>query len=100
MPVQGDSGASDSIGRRWVVSGRVQGVGFRHHVWTEARRLAVVGDVRNLPDGRVAIRAHGRASALEQLLDAVRRGPRWGRVETIEESDLEPDSTFDEFTVR
>jgi acylphosphatase len=88
------------IGRRWIVSGRVQGVGFRHHVWTAARRLHVVGDVRNLPDGRVQIRAQGRATALGELLDAVRVGPRWGRVEAIEESDLDVDCAFDEFSVR
>ena len=88
------------IGRRWVVSGRVQGVGFRHHVWTEAQRLAVVGDVRNLPDGRVAIRARGQAAAIERLKEAVQRGPRWGRVESIEESALEPECVFDAFLVR
>ena len=91
---------SEVIGRRWIVSGRVQGVGFRHHVWTAARRLDVVGDVRNLPDGRVEIRAQGRATALDELLEAVRVGPRWGRVEAIEASDLDGDRAFDEFTVR
>jgi acylphosphatase len=99
MPLGGDSPAEE-IGRRWIVSGRVQGVGFRHHVWTAAQRLSVVGDVRNLPDGRVAIRARGRAAALEELLAAVRRGPRWGQVEAIEESTLDPDAAFDEFSVR
>jgi acylphosphatase len=88
------------IGRRWIVSGRVQGVGFRHHVWTAARRLDVVGDVRNLPDGRVQIRAQGRATALDELLEAVRVGPRWGRVEGIEASDLDAGCAFDEFSVR
>ena len=100
MPLRDDSTSGGEIGRRWLVSGQVQGVGFRHHVWTEACRLDVVGDVRNLPDGRVAIRACGSAAALDRLLEAVRRGPRWGRVESIDESILEPDCGFDEFTVR
>ncbi len=93
--------ASDEIeGRRWIVTGRVQGVGFRHHVWTSAQDLSVVGDVRNLPDGRVEIRAQGRAAALERLLEAVRRGPRWGRVDAIEVAALEPGVHFDAFSVR
>jgi len=92
--------ASESVGRRWVVAGRVQGVGFRHHVWTAAQRLQVHGEVRNLTDGRVEIRAQGSAAALGELREAVRRGPRWARVETIEESVLDPAERFEEFRVR
>jgi acylphosphatase len=86
--------------RRWVVSGRVQGVGFRHHVWTAARSLDVVGDVRNLADGSVEVRAVGSAEALERLLAAVRRGPRWGRVDSVESTALDPEIRFDGFDVR
>jgi len=87
-------------GRRWIVSGRVQGVGFRHHVWMAAQALSVVGDVRNLADGRVEIRARGPAAALERLLEAVRSGPRWARVEAIVVAPLGAESRFEEFSVR
>lgn len=57
------------------VSGRVQGVGFRH--WTQGRaaRLGLRGWVRNLPDGRVELWARGSAEAVEALLAACAEGP-------------------------
>lgn len=96
----GDSRSSDEIGRCWIVSGRVQGVGFRHHVRVEAQRLGVVGDVRNLADGRVEIRARGARGSIERLLDAVRRGPRWACVASVEDGALDAQERFDEFRVR
>lgn len=58
----------------WV-SGMVQGVGYRFFAERIARRLAVDGLVRNLPDGRVEVIAEGPRHALEQLLADLRRGP-------------------------
>ncbi|MCP3979970.1 MAG: acylphosphatase [bacterium] len=85
---------------RWLVSGRVQGVGFRYHVIREARRLGVRGDVRNLADGRVEVRAGSEAGPLEELKQAVARGPRFARVDGIEEKELEGPAGLDEFEVR
>jgi len=78
----------------------VQGVGFRWYVLETARRCGVEGDVRNLPDGRVEIRAKGSASRLASLLDEIRRGPRSSRVDDVLESMLDTDQGFDGFTVR
>ena len=58
-----------------IVHGRVQGVGFRWFVRTEARRLGLAGWVRNLPDGTVEMRASGIAQFLAALEQAVQRGP-------------------------
>ena len=99
MP-RGDSRSEKEAGRHWIVSGRVQGVGFRHHVRTEARRLGLVGDVRNLSDGRVEIRARGPREAIERLLASVRRGPRWARVDAIEDGALSTKDAFVDFTIR
>jgi acylphosphatase len=68
-----------------VVLGRVQGVGFRAFVLRHARDLALTGWVRNRFDGAVEILAEGTRSALETLVEAVRRGPTAARVATIEE---------------
>ena len=65
------------------VSGSVQGVGFRFFVMQEARRLGLAGRVRNLPDGRVEVRARGEQGALEQLVLALRQGPRLARVSGV-----------------
>lgn len=72
---------------RWIVSGRVQGVGFRWFVLRRAEPLGVHGWVRNLSDGRVEIVAAGPAAAISALDAAVRSGPRFGRVDGVESTE-------------
>jgi len=84
----------------WLVSGRVQGVGFRYHVLHSARRFGVIGDVRNLADGRVEIRAAGPGDDIAELLAAVRTGPPGSQVRSIETRDLEQGLNFDTFMIR
>lgn len=72
-----------------VVSGRVQGVGFRWFVRQEARRLGVSGWVRNLPDGRVELTAGGEPGAVRRLLEHVRVGPSSAQVDGLAEKPLE-----------
>src|SRR3989454_12723888 len=59
----------------WV-RGVVQGVGFRVFAGRGARRMGLVGLVRNLPDGRVEILAEGPRVTLEAFITEVRRGPQ------------------------
>jgi acylphosphatase len=66
------------------VRGRVQGVGFRYFVNSQAHKLGVTGWVRNLPDGRVELVAEGLATNLEALLLAVGQGPAGARVDKVE----------------
>lgn len=73
-----------ALARRYLVSGRVQGVAFRHHAKLEARALGLDGLVRNLPDGRVECIARGPAPALERLEAFLRRGPPAAVVERVE----------------
>jgi acylphosphatase len=70
-------------GRRYVVSGRVQGVGFRFFARDAAAREGINGWVRNLPDGSVEIEAHGDYEALIRFERAIRRGPAGARVEDV-----------------
>ncbi|MBD3222921.1 acylphosphatase [bacterium] len=58
-----------------TVTGRVQGVAFRHHTRLVAERLGLVGWVRNQPDGSVWIMAEGPRERLEQLLNWAADGP-------------------------
>ena len=78
---------------RLLVSGRVQGVGFRWFVRERARRLGLAGRVRNLADGAVEIVARGAESDVALLLEVVRRGPEGARVDDVAELPLpEPPS--------
>lgn len=81
------------IARQWLVSGHVQGVGFRHHTKLVARQLDLAGWVRNLPDGRVACQAQGPLERVLELEAFLRRGPALATVTLLEgrEVDLEPE---------
>jgi acylphosphatase len=74
------------ICRQWLVSGRVQGVGFRWFVLREGGALSLDGTVRNLPDGRVEVVARGAAGVLDDLAARLRRGPRGARVSSLAEA--------------
>jgi acylphosphatase len=73
---------------RYIVSGRVQGVGFRWFVMREATRLDLAGYVRNLPDGSVEVVAEGPPAGLASLESALRHGPPAARVQAVDKSDL------------
>lgn len=67
-----------------LVSGRVQGVGFRYFVERIARSMGVVGEVRNLGDGRVEIQAEGEEATLEAFLQKVGEGPGLSHVASVD----------------
>jgi acylphosphatase len=69
--------------RRYVVSGRVQGVGFRWFVEREAAILGIAGWVRNCDDGRVEVMATGTRDQLSTLDGRLREGPRAARVDEV-----------------
>ena len=73
--------------RRWIVRGRVQGVGFRYFAQRAAARLGLTGYARNLDDGRVEIYAAGPDEQLSQLAGLLYRGPRWADVRGVEEQE-------------
>jgi acylphosphatase len=74
-----------SEAKRWLVSGRVQGVGFRYFVQAKATELALAGWTRNLDDGRVEVYAAGPAERLSDLAAALHLGPRMADVRIVEE---------------
>jgi acylphosphatase len=88
------------VARRYLISGRVQGVGFRFFAEAAAAREGVRGWVRNLPDGRVEISAEGDAEALERFERQVRHGPPRARVDRVDTEDSLPSGQTGGFTVR
>ena len=75
---------------RAIISGRVQGVGYRAYCSRTAVGLGVDGTVRNRPDGTVEVVAEGDPDAVDALLDWCRGGPRYARVRSVESTSEEP----------
>ena len=86
--------------RRFLVRGRVQGVGFRWFVEREAHILQITGWVRNNPDGSVEVLAVGTPQQLAGLRTRLQEGPRAARVDNVNESEAVPVSGLNSFQVR
>jgi len=85
--------------RRFVVRGRVQGVGFRWFVEREAHMLGIAGWVRNNFDGSVEVLAMGSCDQLSGLRLRLRQGPRAARVDDVEETDAKPVAGLNSFRI-
>jgi len=83
-----------------IVHGRVQGVSFRYYALNRARELALVGYVRNRPDGSVEVVAEGTRADLDSMLAFLRSGPRSAFVTEVETSWTAATGGFDRFEVR
>lgn len=87
--------------RQFIVSGQVQGVGFRAATRERAAALGLAGWVRNLADGRVEACATGDAGALDALRDWLADGPPAARVERVDQIPMTNDDNAPQpFTVR
>jgi acylphosphatase len=78
------------VARRYFVSGRVQGVGFRFFVEDVARREGVSGYVRNLADGRVEALVEGDVMSVGRVEAALWQGPRGARVDAVTTDEVAP----------
>ena len=85
--------------RRYIVHGRVQGVGFRWFVEREAGLLGLAGWVRNNDDGTVEALARGSAEQLESLSRKLHEGPRAARVERVEEAEAGSEGELKSFSI-
>ena len=85
--------------RRYIVTGRVQGVGFRWFVEKEAREISVSGWVRNNQDGSVEVLASGTPDQLDRLRKALQQGPRAGRVDEVQQFEVEQEHNEKSFRI-
>ena len=88
------------IARRYLVRGRVQGVGFRFYVQERAAAEGVHGYVRNTDDGGLEALVEGDEEAVERVDHALRTGPRGARVEDVEYDMVAPQYRATGFTIR
>jgi acylphosphatase len=72
---------------RFLISGRVQGVGYRYFAERSARETGVTGWARNLDDGRVEVHANGTVAQLEDFEARLRMGPRFADVRSVESNE-------------
>jgi acylphosphatase len=88
------------VARRLLISGRVQGVGFRYFVETRAQAEGVHGWVRNLDDGRVEALIEGDRESVDRVELAVRRGPPHAHVDDVVTEIAVPSGRATGFRVR
>ena len=86
--------------RRWLVSGTVQGVGFRFFVQHKATALGLAGWARNLNDGRVEVYADGEPERLDDLGAALYVGPTGAQVRGVEWLDTKRAQSASGFSIR
>lgn len=91
-----DAGGWGAAARRFVVSGRVQGVGYRAFAARVARALKIQGGARNLDDGSVEVIASGAVHALDRLEAALGEGPRLARVTRVDAEMLDSGPSADD----
>jgi acylphosphatase len=88
------------VARRFLVSGRVQGVGYRYFAQDAARHEGLHGYAANQDDGTVEVQAEGEAEALERFERKLRQGPSRSRVEHVRIDEVPPDQGNTGFSIR
>jgi acylphosphatase len=88
------------VGRRLLISGRVQGVGFRYFTRDVATREGLTGWVRNLADGRVQAYLEGEAESVTRVERLLRRGPGSGHVTDVAAVDEPAGGGYATFEIR
>ena len=84
--------------KRWILYGRVQGVGLRHFIRVNALRLKLEGYVKNLFDGSVEVVAQGEEEKVKELKKIILRGNGFSKVEDIKEDDF-PIGNYGDFHI-
>jgi len=88
------------VAKRFVVTGRVQGVGFRWFVQETAALEGASGWVMNRPDGAVEALVQGEAEAVQRVERKIRRGPPSARVQNVDVFDETPSDRTGSFVIR
>jgi acylphosphatase len=86
--------------KRFLVAGRVQGVGYRNFARHYARKMGLTGYAANLADGRVEVEADGPEPSLLQLEVMLRRGPPLARVTEITATVADAGEPYTDFGIR
>ncbi len=84
---------------KMIVEGRVQGVGYRHFIYTHAKQLAVKAYVKNLVDGRVEIMAIADNAIISDLIKIAKKGPSFSWVYNIQCIEVSINKDYNDFEI-
>ena len=87
------------VARKFIISGVVQGVGYRFFAQRAAARHQVTGYIKNLPDGRVEALVEANEKSVEAFKHDLTAGPNYSNVGHIEEIVLEPTNLYSSFRI-
>ncbi|MBK8466638.1 MAG: acylphosphatase [Chloracidobacterium sp.] len=87
------------IARKYLISGQVQGVGYRYFAQRSSAKHQIRGYVKNLKDGRVEVLVEGNTAAVEAFRQDLAAGPANSRVGQIEELVIEPSNLYSTFRI-
>ena len=90
----------DFVKAEFIITGYVQGVGFRYFVQQNAKRLNIKGYVENLMNGNVQVIAEGKKDAVEELHKILQQGPSRAYVQSVEFTYLDYNHEFDDFAIK
>ncbi|MCC6276931.1 MAG: acylphosphatase [Oligoflexia bacterium] len=86
--------------KRVLISGKVQGVGFRFHSFERAVALGLKGWVQNLPDGRVELVIFGESSAIDEMLSWAQKGPPSADVKKVDVESFAGEDPKEDFFIK
>ena len=83
-----------------IITGKVQGVGFRNFTQLNARQLGINGYAKNLPNGTVEVVAEGDKAQLDALVALIKKGPRYARVDSLDIDERPFTGEYESFGIR
>jgi len=87
------------VARKFLITGNVQGVGYRFFAQRAAARHQIVGYVRNRADGAVEALAEGPAKDVDEFRNDLAAGPQWASVDNVEEISIDPTGRYSSFRI-
>lgn len=86
--------------KKYKITGRVQGIGYRYFASNLANRIGIYGYVKNMFDGSVEVYAIGSKEQLENLRSGLIQGPSFSRVDNVLEEDVRIENSYYNFSVK
>lgn len=84
---------------RIIISGLVQGVGYRYFCYKKAVQYGITGYVKNLYNGNVEVLAQGNESLIKDFIGELKIGPHYASVKSVNTDEMESEKVFEDFSI-